>query len=347
MKLRAGYNNSKANETSDLMLVLNFNDVDDHVLEKIVDKVYMFVEKNLHCENCYYYLCDCQGTKNLKKFDIPYKAVKEGPCSIGAMILPDKRLLKKALDAPYILCDLNKLPQDECGLAEYFNNEEIRYCTHTKIDDFKIDFERKNWDDNFSFECVVGVNGFSVENNYESLVQLYQELIKQMSEEFNLFAAYIDFDGFAEGALMYEYCYGVQTNVDRFEILRTIPWGAYVSNGFLEMNQDFLTEIKQALVHKKTIKGLFFHAPCEIEKYNRKQRKSVYNVLKKFLPKSYSIMPVNCMIASGFRPCEDIAYLFEELGNKYVVFSNGVDIDEIKDIERQQFFRYVKTIYFK
>ena len=344
MILRPNYSNADIKNDSYILLLLDFNQINADSAKQIMNKVAKFVKENLHCENCHYVFFDSKGKMKIRSdINVNDIGINETCFSISGMILPNKRLIKRLMNERYFFS--NPAIAEEKDLLKYLEKDEVVYYTHNTYDDFEISFSRRGWDEKFSFECSIRVNCYSVKYNYDELIKYYNELIIYFSRTAQLFAAYVDYDGFLdEPSLIYEYCYGFQESEDEFKELRTFPWCVYLSNVYLQTHPTLTTKAKRVLSYKKIENGCILQSDCKLKDFNSSQRTTVFNVLKEFLPKSYGVKPIEYLMCSGFKPCDSTAYIFEEFGNKYIVFSNGVSLENIVLDLQEQYFKYVKTI---
>lgn len=343
MNLRGNYykNNSDGHDSS-FMLVLDFNDCLDQKAQVIIDHVINFAEKNFLSDDCYFVSVDTKrGQRFPKKFAVSIENV-DISYSVSGMILPNKKLRKDVMEAP-LSRPLSGFTTDD--FCKYMNEDNYNIATCNPFGDFTLTFNRRNWAGNGSFECIISVSCYSLAYNYDKITEIYYELIKAVDGKFDLFSAYIDFDGFGYGDLLYEYCYGALLEQEEvFERLRTYPWGGYISREFILNNSDIESPLKRDAYTEAFDKGLFFCCKCRPEKFNRSERQKIYSLLRPYLTKSYGFSPLDYIIQSGFKPGDEDVYLFKDCeGTVYTVFSNGISLDEIVENE-DDMYSYFKTI---
>ena len=344
MKLHGNYfkNNGDGNDSS-FMLVLNFNDCSNEKAQFIIDRVIDFAEKNFVSDDCYYVSVDTKrGVRYPKKLSVSAEDV-DISYSVSGMILPDKKLRKSVMEAP-LSWPLSGSTDDD--FYKYMHDDDYNISTCNPCDDFTLTFNRTNWEQNGSFECKISVSCYSLAYCYNEITELYYNLIKSMSKKFDLFSAYIDFDGFGYGDLLYEYCYyALLEQEEVFKKLRTYPWGGYISRELIDNNNGIEAALRNNVFTEDFGNGEFFCCKCKPEKFIRSERNKIYNLLRPFLAKSYGIISLDGIIKSGFKPCVEDVHLFESFERTlYVVFSNGVSLDEIIENEDEDLYTYVKTI---
>ena len=341
MQLRGNYfKKADDGHDSSFILVLDYNDCSEDKKQQIIDTAVDFAEKNFISDDCCFASVGAKrGQSYLKtlddvsvdNFDISY--------TVSGMILPDKKLRKEILEAslsrPFVKADKQ-------ALKNYLLDDDSYVCTTNPVDDFSLTFNRTGWDEDGSFECIISVSCYSLGYKYSEITDLYRNLIKEMAEEFDLFSAYIDFDGFGMGELLYEYCYCELLEKDEaFDSYRTYPWGGYLSECLLENNSQVKLELISSAYTEQINRGMYFNSHSTPEKYSFSKRLAMYDVLRPILIKSYGIVSVEHLIESGFKPCEEKVYLFDDFSPElYICFSNGVNLLDILRREKER-FRYI------
>lgn len=345
MKLRGNYYKS-ADTYNDkfLTLRLNFLDVTDDDILWIEGDILSEVQTELVSDNCYYVSFDSKGRMRFPETMVaPSLRTNPDSYSIGGMILPDKKLRKSITDKPFFINDSDG--QGEGALVAYLSDDKILYQCFSRPEDFQVDFHRYGYEEFSVLESLISISCYSLNYCYEEALEWFRKLILRFSERNNLFAAYIDIHTSPDDSLIYEYCYDKLLDYEnKLFMLRSFSWGGYLSKDLLDKTTLELKEMSKLLDVEKLNNGIVFSSKCKIENFNREERKSTYNALQPALPKSYGVIPVEHLLDSGFKPCEDVVYLFEESNDEYVVFSNGIPLEQIKDELAEMDYRYVKTI---
>ena len=343
MNLRGNYfKNADDGHDSSFILVLDFNNCSAEKAQQIIDRAIEFANKNLVSGDSYFVSNGTnEGHKFPKKLSVSADNIGVS-YTVSGMILPDKRLRKELLEAslsrPFVKADKQ-------ALKDYLLDDDSFVCTTNPVDDFSLSFKRLSWDEDGSFECIISVSCYSLGYDYSEITKLYHGFIKEISEKFDLFAAYIDFDGFAMGELLYEYCYNELIEGDEaFECYRTYPWGGYLSGCLLKNNTQVKHELINSAYTEQLNRGMFFSSHSTPEAYTFSKRFDMYNVLRALLRKSYGVIPVEHIIVSGFKPCEEKVYLFNDFSTLYVCFSNGVNLLDILRNEKEKGFEYIGCI---
>ncbi len=343
MNLRGNYfKNENDGHDSSFMLVLNFNNCSNDKAQQIIDTVIGFADSNFVSDDCYFVSVDTKrGQRFPKKLSVSADGV-DISYSVYGMKLPDKKLRKEILEAP-LSRPLHNFNEDD--FCRYMLDDAYYVSTNNPMDDFSLTFNRTTWDKNGSFECKISVSCYSLAYNYEEITKLYYNLIKETAERFDLFSAYIDFDGFGYGDLLYEYCYDAFLEQEEvFERFRTYPWGGYISRKNIEKCDVIKSTLKSNTFTEEFGDGLFFCSECKPESFNRSKRQKMYNLLSPIMVKSYGVVPIDFIIQSRFKPCEDKVHLVKDCEEViYVVFSNGISLEEILDNE-DDMYSYLKTI---
>ncbi len=343
MNLRGNYlKNADDGHDSSFILALDFNNCSAEKAQQIIDRAIDFANKNLVSDDCYFV---SNGTNEGQKFpkNLSVSADNIGVSyTVSGMILPDKKLRNELLEA-----SLSRpvFKADEQALKDYLLDTNSFVCTTNPVDDFSLSFKRLSWDEDGSFECIISVSCYSLGYNYSEITKLYHSFIKEISEKFDLFAAYIDFDGFGMGELLYEYCYSELLESDEaFSCYRTYPWGGYLSEYLFENNSHVKAELISSAYTEHLNHGMYFNSHTTPEAYTFPKRFDMYDVLSPLLRKSYGIVPVEHIIKSGFKPCEEKVYLFNDFSSLYACFSNGVNLLDILRNEKEKGFEYIGCI---
>ena len=347
MKLRGNYYKS-ADSYNDkfLTLRLNFLDVADDDIILIEGDILSEVQTELISENCYFVSFDSKGRMKFPK-RIVAPILKSNPdvYSIGGMILPDKKLIKIIMDKPFFVNESDD--QGEEALVAYLSDDRILYQCFSRPEDFQLDFHRYAHKESSVFESLISISCYSLNYCYEEVLEWFKKLILSLSERNNLFAAYIDIHTSPNDSLIYEYCYDELLDYEnKLFMLRSFSWGGYISKELFDKTSLEFKRLSKLLNVQELKNGIVFASKCKIENFNRSERKRTYNALKPALQISYGIIPVDHLLNSGFKPCDDEFCLFEdeESKDKYAVFSNGIALDRIKDELAERDYRYLKTI---
>lgn len=343
MNLRGNYfKNAEDGHDSSFILALDFNACPAEKAQQIIDRAIDFANKNLVSDACCFASI---GTNEGQKFPerLAVSADNIGVSyTVSGMILPDKKLRKELLEAslsrPFVKADKQ-------ALKEYMLDDSFFVCTTNPVDDFSLTFNRLSCDENGAFECIISVSCYSLGYDYSEIIMLYHDFIKEISENYDLFAAYIDFDGFGMGEFLYEYCYSeLLESDDTFECYRTYPWGGYLSECLLKNNSSVKSELRKSEYTEQMGSGMYFSSISVPENYSFTKRLAMYDVFRPLLRKSYGVIPVEHLIESGFKPCEEKVYLFNDFSALYACFSNGVNLLDIMRKEKEKGLEYICSI---
>lgn len=328
-----------------IMLTLDFNEIKSSEAQFIIDETVCFFQNVWDLENSKMVSYDSKGkSKIIKKIEISEKMINPS-FTIEGHNISDKKSLIKKLNQPIKMCNFYNNENSIDALLLYLENDKINVDNALCESSFEISFNRFNFEKVGPFECQIKINLKYAELDRKKIVKKYMQFLDKFSSNKKLFAAYIDFD-YGTNYMLYEYCYdALLESEDKFERLRTFSWAGYISKELLEQNGVLESIAKEMTLTKKDY-GYLFCADCDIEKFVGFQRKKIYEAFKSILPKSYGMIPIEHLIYSGFKPCDSIAYLFEEFGNKYVCFSNGFSLEQILELE-PDVFKFVKTIIIK